>query len=55
VLLSSNPAEAARSVLLDKVFGAAGKKIIVEQFLEGEKVSILAFCDGVSAVGMPAA
>ena len=58
VLLPSNTAEAveaARSVLLDKVFGAAGKEIVVEQFLEGEEVSILAFCDGVTAVGMPAA
>jgi len=45
--------DAARSILRDRAFGAAGAEIVIEQFLEGEEISILAFCDGVTAVGMP--
>lgn len=45
--------DAARSILRDGAFGAAGAEIVIEQFLEGEEVSILAFCDGNTAVGMP--
>ena len=48
--------DAARSILVDRVFGdEASKEIVVEQFLEGEEVSLLAFVDGRTAVCMPAA
>ena len=47
--------EAARSMLDDGLYGAAGGEIVVERLLEGEEVSILAFCDGFTAVGMPPA
>ena len=48
--------EAARSILMDKVFGAeAGAEIVVEQFLDGQELSLLAFVDGRTAVCMPAA
>lgn len=33
-------------------FGAAGKKVVIEEFLEGEEVSILAFTDGHTIVPM---
>lgn len=45
---------AAHSMLVEGVFGDAGREIVIEQFIEGgEEVSVLAFCDGTTAVGMP--
>lgn len=49
VIVASSPEEACqavRSVLQDKLFGAAGESVIIEELLEGEEVSVLAFCDG---------
>ncbi|MFH1503766.1 MAG: phosphoribosylamine--glycine ligase [Candidatus Omnitrophota bacterium] len=33
-------------IMVDKVFGDAGNKIVVEEFISGEEVSILIFTDG---------
>lgn len=55
VIIAMTPAEALAAVaniMEDKAFGAAGDKIIVEEFLEGEEVSVLAFTDGDSVVPM---
>jgi phosphoribosylamine--glycine ligase len=41
--------------LEDKVFGTAGERILVEEFLEGEEVSFLALCDGKAALPLPTA
>ncbi len=38
--------DAVRSMMADKVFGASGDHIVVEEFLEGPEVSVLAFTDG---------
>ncbi|XP_025083227.1 LOW QUALITY PROTEIN: trifunctional purine biosynthetic protein adenosine-3-like [Pomacea canaliculata] len=47
--------QAARSMLADKIFGTAGDTVVVEELLQGEEVSILAFTDGESVAMMPPA
>lgn len=41
-----------KEMMLDKKFGAAGSKVVVEEFLEGAEVSVLAFTDGKTIVPM---
>ena len=41
-----------KEMMLDKKFGSAGNKIVVEEFLEGPEVSCLAFTDGKTMVPM---
>jgi len=38
--------DAVNSMMNDQVFGSAGKKVVIEEFLVGPEVSILAFTDG---------
>ena len=44
--------QAVRSLMEDKVFGESGAKIVVEEFLTGPEVSVLAFTDGKTIVPM---
>lgn len=44
--------QAIDAIMLDKIFGSAGEKIIIEECLIGEEVSILAFTDGKTIVSM---
>ena len=37
---------AVKEIMLDKVFGASGNSILIEEFLTGPEVSVLSFTDG---------
>lgn len=43
---------AVREIMCDKVFGASGNSILVEEFLTGPEVSVLSFTDGKTVVPM---
>lgn len=56
VIIARNPLEAAMAIhqCMDlAVFGAAGKKIIIEEFLEGPECSIHAIIDGSGYLAFP--
>jgi len=44
--------DALDALMVEKQFGEAGRQVIIEEFLEGEEVSILSFCDGKTVVPM---
>ena len=47
--------DAVKSIMGDKVFGASGNQIVIEEFLTGPEVSVLAFSDGKTLVPMVSA
>lgn len=42
-----------KNIMIEKQFGASGDKVVIEERLEGEEVSILAFSDGEKIAVMP--
>ena len=44
--------EAVKTIMEDKVFGESGANIVIEEFLTGPEVSVLAFTDGKTLVPM---
>ncbi|MBR2916737.1 MAG: ATP-grasp domain-containing protein, partial [Clostridia bacterium] len=44
--------DAVRSIMEDKVFGASGENIVIEEFLTGPEVSVLSFTDGKTLIPM---
>ena len=44
--------DAVYSMMSDKVFGASGDQIVIEEFLTGPEVSVLSFTDGKTVVPM---
>ena len=38
--------EGVKSIMLDKQFGAAGNRMVIEEFMTGREVSVLSFVDG---------
>ncbi|KAL4221636.1 hypothetical protein ACF0H5_019892 [Mactra antiquata] len=56
VVIATNKQEAIQAVkdcLQDKKFGVAGETVVVEELLQGEEVSVLAFTDGTTVSLMP--
>jgi phosphoribosylamine--glycine ligase len=43
---------AVKSMMAEKIFGESGSRIVIEEFLEGEELSLLAFTDGKTVVPM---
>lgn len=57
VFVCNDPNEAEEALNLifhDKVFGESGEKVLVEEFLVGEEVSVFAICDGNEFICLPA-
>ena len=49
VLICNTPEEAkagVKEIMLDKHFGSAGNKMVIEEFMTGREVSVLSFVDG---------
>jgi phosphoribosylamine---glycine ligase len=56
VLICTKAAEANKAIdeiLVSKTFGAAGAKIVIQEFLEGMEISLHALCDGKTAKLFP--
>ncbi len=58
VLICANQVEAKRAVdeiMVSQAFGAAGARVVIQEFLEGPEVSLHALCDGKTAKLFPTA
>lgn len=58
VILPSSKQEAddaLRRIMLNKEFGTAGDEVVIEEYLEGEELSILSFSDGYTIKSLPPA
>lgn len=58
VIIAENEVAAVKAIdeiMGDKIFGAAGDKIVVEEFLTGIEASVLCFVDGTTIVPMESA
>jgi len=58
VLIATTPEEAAsaiQQIMEDRAFGDAGRRVVIEEFLEGEECSIHALVDGRSYLLFPGA
>ena len=58
VLICATPDEAevaVRSVLVDRAFQGAGDRVVIEEFLEGEELSVIAVVDGERIAVLPPA
>lgn len=46
--------EVLKLIFLDKTFGSSGDKVLIEEFLSGQEVSVFAICDGEDFICLPA-
>ena len=44
--------DAVKSIMVNRAFGESGARIVIEEYLTGPEVSVLAFCDGKTLVPM---
>ncbi|MEA5002787.1 MAG: phosphoribosylamine--glycine ligase [Christensenella sp.] len=47
--------QAVNDIMLDKKFGNAGARVVIEEFMTGPEVSVLTFCDGKTVLPMVSA
>lgn len=55
VVIARNVDEAEKAIadmMAGRSFGGAGRSVVIEEFMEGEEASVLAFCDGRTIVPM---
>ncbi|CAF9918206.1 MAG: hypothetical protein ALECFALPRED_000587 [Alectoria fallacina] len=56
VLLPSTKEEAhkgLKDLMIEKIFGGAGNEVIIEQYLSGNEISIISFCDAYTIKSLP--
>lgn len=46
---------ALKEIMIDKKFGEVGNQVVIEEFLKGQEISVLSFCDGKTIVPMVSA
>ena len=46
---------AVKEIMVDRAFGSAGDEIVIEEYLDGQELSILTFSDGTNFQSLPAA
>ncbi len=46
---------AVHAMLTDRAFGEAGAKVVIEEYMEGEELTVMVFTDGQTIVPMPCA
>jgi phosphoribosylamine--glycine ligase/phosphoribosylformylglycinamidine cyclo-ligase len=47
--------QALEDIMVTKAFGSAGDEVVIEEFLTGDELSFLSFCDGQSIKSLPPA
>jgi phosphoribosylamine--glycine ligase / phosphoribosylformylglycinamidine cyclo-ligase len=47
--------QALKEIMLDRQFGEAGDEVVIEEFLEGDELSVLTFSDGYTIKSLPPA
>ena len=52
---SEEAKNAIKSIMVDKTFGDSGDEVVIEEFLEGQEVSVLAFTDGKTVIPLQSA
>ncbi|RYP45214.1 hypothetical protein DL768_008407 [Monosporascus sp. mg162] len=58
VILPTSQAEAQQAlheIMVDKKFGPAGQSVVIEEYLEGDEISLLTFSDGKTFKSLPPA